>query len=56
MLSNPATRAIDPMFFQCWASAVGGGPILKQRLVKFSCLLGIILNYFNIMYDQVRQY
>ena len=25
------TRRLDPMLFQCWSSAVGGGPILKQH-------------------------
>ena len=34
------TRRLDPMLFQCWASAVGGGPILKQHWVKCSRLLG----------------
>ena len=34
------TRRLDPMFFQCWSSAVGGGPILKQHWVKCSRLLG----------------
>ena len=34
------TRRLDPMLFQCWSSAVGGGPILKQHLVKSSRLLG----------------
>ena len=34
------TRRLDPMLFQCWSSAVGGGPILKQHWVKCSCLLG----------------
>ena len=24
-------RGLDPMLFQCWSSAVGGGPILKQH-------------------------
>ena len=24
------TRRLDPMLFQCWSSAVGGGQILKQ--------------------------
>ena len=28
------------MLFQCWSSAVGGGPILKQHQVKTSRLLG----------------
>ena len=28
------------MLFQCWSSAVGGGPILKQHWVKCSRLLG----------------
>ena len=28
------------MLFQCWSSAVGGGPILKQHQVKTLCLLG----------------
>ena len=34
------TRSLDPMLFQCWSSAVGGGPILKQHWVKCSRLLG----------------
>ena len=34
------TRRLDPMLFQCWSSAVGGGPILKQHWVKCSRLLG----------------
>ena len=34
------TRKLDPMLFQCWSSAVGGGPILKQPWVKSSRLLG----------------
>ena len=34
------TRRLDPMLFQCWSSAVGGGPILKQHRVKCSRLLG----------------
>ena len=34
------TRRLDPMLFQCWSSAVGGGPILKQHWVKSSRLLG----------------
>ena len=34
------TRRLDPMLFQCWSSAVGGGPILKQQWVKCSRLLG----------------
>ena len=34
------TRRLDPMLFQSWSSAVGGGPILKQHWVKSSCLLG----------------
>ena len=34
------TRRLDPMLFQCWSSAVGGGPILKQHLVKCSRFLG----------------
>ena len=33
------TRRLDPMLFQCWSSAVGGGPILKQHCVKSSRLL-----------------
>ena len=33
------TRRLDPMLFQCWSSAVGGGPILKQHWVKCSRLL-----------------
>ena len=33
-------RGLHPMLFQCWSSAVGGGPILKQHKVKTSCLLG----------------
>ena len=28
------------MLFQCWSSAVGGGPIVKQHRVKSSRLLG----------------
>ena len=36
------TRRLDPMLFQCWSSAVGGGPILKQHWVKCSRLLGSI--------------
>ena len=38
--SSQETRGLDPMLFQCWPSAVGGGPILKQHWVKSSCLLG----------------
>ena len=34
------TRRLDPMLFQCWSSAVGDGPILKQHWVKCSRLLG----------------
>ena len=34
-------RGLDLMVFQCWASAVGGGPILKQHWVKSSWLLGM---------------
>ena len=34
------TQRLDPMLFQCWSSAVGGGPILKQHWVKCSRLLG----------------
>ena len=34
------TRRLDPMLFQSWSSAVGGGPILKQHWVKSSRLLG----------------
>ena len=34
------TRRLDPMLFQCWSSAVGGGLILKQHWVKSSRLLG----------------
>ena len=34
------TRRLDPMLFQCWSSAVGSGPILKQHWVKCSRLLG----------------
>ena len=34
------TRRLDPMLFQCWSSAVDGGPILKQHWVKSSRLLG----------------
>ena len=34
------TRRLDPMLFQCWSSAVGGGPIVKQHWVKSSRLLG----------------
>ena len=34
------TRRLDPMLIQCWSSAVGGGPILKQHWVKCSRLLG----------------
>ena len=34
------TRRLDPMLFQCWSSAIGGGPILKQHWVKSSRLLG----------------
>ena len=34
------TRRLDPMLFQCWSSAVGGVPILKQHWVKCSRLLG----------------
>ena len=34
------TRRLDPMLFQYWSSAVGGGPILKQHWVKCSRLLG----------------
>ena len=36
----PANTKTDPMLFQCWSSAVGGGPILKQHWVKSSRLLG----------------
>ena len=34
------TRRLDPMLFQCWSSAVGGGPIVKRHWVKSSRLLG----------------
>ena len=34
------TRRLDPMLFQCWSSAVGGGPIVKQHWGKFLRLLG----------------
>ena len=34
------TRRLDPMLFQCWSSAVGGGLILKQHWIKCSRLLG----------------
>ena len=34
------TQRFDPMLFQCWSSAVGGGQILKQYWVKSSRLLG----------------
>ena len=34
------TRALDPMLFRCWTSAVGSGPLLKQHWVKSLCLLG----------------
>ena len=34
------TRGLDPILFQCWSSAVGVGPILKQHWVKSSRLLG----------------
>ena len=33
-------RRLDPILFQCWSSAVGGGPMLKQHWVKCSRLLG----------------
>ena len=34
------TRGVQPMLCQWWASAVGGGPTLKQHLLNSSCLLG----------------
>ena len=34
------TRGLDLMLFQCWTSAVGGGPTMKQHWVISSCLLG----------------
>ena len=34
------TRRLDPMLFQCWSSAVSGGPIVKRHWVKSSRLLG----------------
>ena len=34
------TRGLDLMLFQCWTSAVGGGPTMKQFWVISSCLLG----------------
>ena len=34
------TQRLDPMLIQCWSSAVGGGPIMKQHWVKCSRLLG----------------
>ena len=36
----PANTKTRLMLFQCWTSAVGGGPILKQHWVKCSHLLG----------------
>ena len=33
------TRGVEPMLFQCWASAVGGGPTLKQDWFNPSCSL-----------------
>ena len=39
-LLSQQTRRLDPMLFQCWSSAVGGGPILKQHWVKSSHMLG----------------
>ena len=34
------TGRVDPLVFQCWASAAGGGPTLKHQWVNSSCLLG----------------
>ena len=35
------TRGLDPMLFQCWSNAVGGGPILKQYWVKNLVFAGL---------------
>ena len=37
------TRGFDPMLFQCWPTAYGAGPTLKQHWFKSSCLLGTYL-------------
>ena len=33
------TEDVDPILFQCWASAVDDGPTIKQNLVHISALL-----------------
>ena len=34
------TQAIDPVFDQCWASVVDGGPTLIKHWANILCLLG----------------
>ena len=34
------TRYIYPMFDQCWANVIDGGPTLVKHQVDVSCLLG----------------
>ena len=43
------TRRLDPMLFQCWSSAVGGGPILKQHWVECSRLLGELSVFSSLL-------
>ena len=35
------TGDIEPLFDQCWASVVDGGPTLNQQWFNVSCLLGL---------------
>ena len=35
------TRDIDPMFDQCWANVVDGGPTLVKHWVDVSCFSGM---------------
>ena len=37
---NVKMENADPMFDQCWASVVDGGPTLVKHWVDVSCLLG----------------
>ena len=37
------TRHIHPMFDQCWANVVDGGPALVKHCVDVSCLLGRVV-------------
>ena len=34
------TQDVEPMLFECWASGVDAGPILKQHCCNVWCLLG----------------